>query len=155
MNVVYSPTTFIQIHVEESGHVYDMYIASRIFCTDRVTHKPWPVVKRHRTIGTADFSHMCKVARVGSSNFPFRIMCQHPDTKVKMLCRVGNLCHTMHVLKKCYIAVSQPTCVSHIMPLKSTQPKKGQDHSMRPTLKPQRIYNVPKREAFKKLDSKT
>ena len=34
-----------------------------------------------------------------------------------MLCRVGHLSHTMHVLKKCHIAVSQPTWVSHIMPL--------------------------------------
>ncbi len=32
------------------------------------------LVKRHRTIGTGNFSHMCKVARVESTNFPFRIM---------------------------------------------------------------------------------
>ncbi len=34
-----------------------------------------------------------------------------------MLCRVGHLSHTMHVLKKCHIVVSQPTWVSHILPL--------------------------------------
>ncbi len=32
------------------------------------------LLKRDHTIGTGDFSHMCKVARVESSNFPFRIM---------------------------------------------------------------------------------
>ena len=35
-----------------------------------------------------------------------------------MLCRVGHLSHTMHVLKKCHLVVSQATWVSHIMPLK-------------------------------------
>ncbi len=34
-----------------------------------------------------------------------------------MLCRVGHLSHTMHVLKKCHIVVSQATWVSHIVPL--------------------------------------
>ena len=32
------------------------------------------VIKRHRTIRTGHFNHMCKVARVKSTNFPFRIM---------------------------------------------------------------------------------
>ncbi len=31
-------------------------------------------IKRHRTIGTGDFRHMCKVACIESTNFPFRIM---------------------------------------------------------------------------------
>ena len=32
-----------------------------------------PEFKRLRTIGTGDFSHMCKVARAESTNFPFRV----------------------------------------------------------------------------------
>ncbi len=39
-----------------------------------------------------------------------------------MLCRVGHLSHTMHVLKKCHIVDSQPTWVSHIMALNFAQP---------------------------------
>ncbi len=44
------------------------------------------------------------------------------------LCRVGHLSHTVNIFKKCYIVVSQPTWVSHKMPLKSqynllTKPK--------------------------------
>ena len=39
--------------------------------------------KRNRTIWTGDFSHTCKVARVESTNFPFRIMYQRPATRMK------------------------------------------------------------------------
>ncbi len=35
----------------------------------------------------------------------------------EMLCRISHLSHTIHVLKKCHIVVSQATWVSHIMPL--------------------------------------
>ncbi len=44
-----------------------------------------------------------------------------------MLCRVGHLSHTMHVLKKCHIVVSQPTWVSHIMPLKALPDLRGEN----------------------------
>ena len=61
---------------------------------------------------------MCKVARVESTNFPVQNHVQ--DQANEMLCRVGHLSRTMHVLKKCHIVVSPATWVSHIMPLKCT-----------------------------------
>ena len=40
-------------------------------------------VKRPYTIGTGDFSYMCKVARHEPTNFPSIITYQHPDARVK------------------------------------------------------------------------
>ncbi len=72
------------------------------------------LLKRHYATGTGDISYRCKVARQESTNFPFIITYQAIET----LRRVSHLSHSMHVLKKCHIVVSQPTWVSDIMPLK-------------------------------------